>query len=157
MATTKVDKDLIDGEFGTKTVITNTDISDAATFEFTGFDSSKYDSYEFKFHNVIPVTNNVYFWCRLSTDGGASYDNGASDYDWRILSTTHHSTSLTYDMDLTAAQISLNGDDVTSNRTQGSDPDEGGLNGRLEIMFPNKTAYFPVIGWRTCGTGYTNI
>ena len=93
MATTKVDKDLIDGDYGTKTLITNTDISNAATFNFTGFDSSKYDSYEFKFHNVIPVTNNVYFWCRLSTDGGSSYDNGASDYDWRILSTTHHSTS----------------------------------------------------------------
>lgn len=139
------------------TLISDTDISDAATFNFTGFDSSKYDSYEFLFHNVVPATDNVYFWCRLSTDGGSSYDNGASDYDWRILSTSHHSTSARFDVDTTAAQISLNGDDVTSNRSQGSDADEGGVNGRVEIMLPNNTAYHPRIAWRVWGFGPSNI
>ena len=139
------------------TLISDTDISDAATFNFTGFDSSKYDSYEFLFHNVVPATDNVYLWCRLSTDGGSSYDNGASDYDWRILSTSHHSTSARFDVDTTAAQISLNGDDVTSNRSQGSDADEGGVNGRVEIMLPNNTAYHPRIAWRVWGFGPSNI
>ena len=150
MATTKVDKDLIDGEFGTKTVITNTDISDAATFEFTGFDSSKYDSYEFVFHNVVPATDQVYFWCRFSTDGGSSYDNGASDYEWFILTTTHNNPDIE-DYDQSDSEISLNGVLVTSNQSQGSDADEGGICGRAEIMLPNNSAYFTRIGWRIWG------
>ena len=73
------------------------------------------------------------------------------------LSTSHHSTSARFDVDTTAAQISLNGDDVTSNRSQGSDADEGCVNGRVEIMLPNNTAYHPRIAWRVWGFGPSNI
>ena len=66
MATTKVDKDLIDGDYGAKTLISSTAISNAANYSFTGFDSSKYDSYEFVFHSVKPATNNVYLHCAVS-------------------------------------------------------------------------------------------
>ena len=39
------------------TLISETDISDAATYNFTAFDSSKNDSYEWVFHNVVPATD----------------------------------------------------------------------------------------------------
>ena len=35
MATTKVDKDLIDGDYGAKTLISSTAISNAANYSFT--------------------------------------------------------------------------------------------------------------------------
>lgn len=60
--------------------IASTDISNAATVNFTGFDSSKYDAYRFVFSNIVPVTDNVSLDVRTSSDGGSSYDSGSSDY-----------------------------------------------------------------------------
>jgi hypothetical protein len=37
---------------------------------------SDYDEYIVEFINVLPGTNSVGFWIRMSTDGGASYDSG---------------------------------------------------------------------------------
>ncbi len=144
-----------DGTWGSGspiTLISDTDISNAASFNFTGFDSSKYDSYEFLFHNVVPATDAAYFWCRFSTDGGSSYDNGASDYEWFILTSTHVNADIE-DYDQSDSEISLSGVAATSNQDQGSDADEGGVNGRAEIMLPNNSAYLTRIGWRIWGTG----
>ena len=167
MATTKIDVGLLDasgtasastallgnGTWGTAspiTLISDTDISNAASYSFTGFDSSKYDSYEFVFNNVVPATDQVYFWCRFSTDGGSSYDNGASDYEWFVITTTHNNPDIE-DYDQSDSEISLNGVVVTSNQSQGSDATEGGICGRAEIMLPNNSAYFTKIGWRIWG------
>ena len=63
-------------------------ISNAATVSFTGFDSSKYDSYEFRFIDFLPVSDGEYPLARTSSDGGSSYDSGASDYQKRLSGTT---------------------------------------------------------------------
>ncbi len=48
--------------------IASTDISNAATASFTGFDSSKYDSYKFTFANILPATDGAYLHALLSVD-----------------------------------------------------------------------------------------
>ena len=100
MATTKVDVNLISatgtpgsGNFlrgdGTWQVvssgmsfISSTDISDAATYDFTAVDASSYDNYVIHTMNLTPATDDVGFELLTSSNGGSSYDTGASDYSW---------------------------------------------------------------------------
>lgn len=63
-------------------------ISNAANVSFTQFDSSKYDSYEFRFIDFLPATDGAIARARTSSDGGSSYDSGASDYQLRLTGTT---------------------------------------------------------------------
>lgn len=58
--------------------------SNAASIDFTSshFDNATYTSYVFKAFSISPATNGAFFMCRTSSDGGSSYDSGASDYDW---------------------------------------------------------------------------
>ena len=53
--------------------------SGASTLDFTQI-SSTYNTYRFVFENVLNSSNNTSFAIRTSTDGGSSYDSGASDY-----------------------------------------------------------------------------
>ena len=69
---------------GAMEFIATIDLSNVATAEFTGFDAASYDSYVFEIMNVTPATDNVSLYMRTSTDGGSSYDSGASDYDWHV-------------------------------------------------------------------------
>ena len=56
-------------------------ISDAATVDFTQFDATAYDSYEFAFLDVLPATDDVELRALTSSDTSShSYDTGASDY-----------------------------------------------------------------------------
>lgn len=43
---------------------------------------SGYFKYELVFDNVVPVTDAVECWFRTSTDGGSTFDSGASNYWW---------------------------------------------------------------------------
>ena len=60
--------------------IASTDISNAATTSFTGFDSSKYDGYIFAFANFLPVTGDARFYALLSVDGGSNYLSASDSY-----------------------------------------------------------------------------
>jgi len=52
--------------------------SNSATIDFTL--PSGYKSFEIKVISLIPSTDNVAMWIRVSTDGGATFAAGASDY-----------------------------------------------------------------------------
>ena len=56
-------------------------LSGAATADFTQFDASAYDSYEFAFLDVLPATDDVELRALTSSDTSShSYDTGSSDY-----------------------------------------------------------------------------
>ena len=78
------DGDVVDGgvvpSAGALVFIESQDASSSATLDFTGFDATKYDSYVFVGSNITPATGTPLFAVRTSTDGGSSYDSGASDY-----------------------------------------------------------------------------
>lgn len=58
--------------------------SSSATIDFdlSAWTNSDYHAYMLVFDHVAPATDNVTLWMRTSTDGGANYDVGASDYQW---------------------------------------------------------------------------
>jgi hypothetical protein len=61
--------------------IASLDASSSSTLSFTGFDSSKYDSYLFTFHSIVPANDNVDFQFYTSSDTSShSYDSGSTDY-----------------------------------------------------------------------------
>ncbi len=65
-------------------------ISNAANVSFTGFDSSKYDSYEFRFIDFLPATDSAYPVARTSSDTSShSYDSGSSDYQKKTFWVNH--------------------------------------------------------------------
>jgi len=59
-------------------------ISSSSSVVFTSAIDSTYDEYEIHFINVVPATDGGILWIRCSTDGGSTYDSGASDYNYQI-------------------------------------------------------------------------
>jgi len=109
--------------------IESQDASSSTTLDFTGFDSSLYDSYVFEFGNIIPATNRVSFRCRTSTDGGATYDATSGDYrDVRRQSTAGGSSGLTSSLTGTGMEIC---DDL------GTVAGEDGFCGTLNLHMPH--------------------
>jgi len=94
-------------------------ISNAASADFTGFDSSKYDHYIFYFQHVIPVNDNVALYGQLAVSG-TSYDSTNGNY---------HEAGTTDRIGLNIA------------RTVGSASNEFGISGPLHLYSPHTTAY----------------
>lgn len=63
------------------TLISSATASNSATIDFTL--PNGYNSFEIKCIGLIPVTDNVGFWVRVSTDGGSTFVSGASDYAYQ--------------------------------------------------------------------------
>lgn len=64
---------------GTWQLISSATASASASISFTGFNSALYDIYEVRFWNVRPDSDST-LRMRTSSNGGSSYDSGASDY-----------------------------------------------------------------------------
>ena len=74
---TKVNGEAVNA--GTMILLATASASDDATIEFTGIDNT-YKNYVVLFDDVIPATDASAFYMRTSSDGGSSFDSGASDY-----------------------------------------------------------------------------
>ena len=121
--------------------ISTTDISNAATYSFTSFDSSSYDAYLFVLINVIPVTDAVHIHMLTSTDGGSSYDTGASDYNW-LLARNKDMVSDSGDggdADADDDSISLTGNNSGGANVIGSGTSEHGVSGQIWLYNPAST------------------
>ena len=121
------------------TLISTTDISNAATYQFTSFDSSKYDAYLWILANVIPVSDTVYLDMLTSSDGGSTYDTGGSDYNWVFNSSTINNSDSGVDGDIDAddAKISLTGNSSGTANQIGSDSVEHGVSGQIWMYTPH--------------------
>lgn len=53
----------------------------SATLDFTSSISSSYSRYEFHFRDMLPATDDVGFWMRISHDG-STWEADAADYTW---------------------------------------------------------------------------
>jgi hypothetical protein len=74
----------------------------AATIDFTAFDNSIYNFYEFELVNVSPVTDNLDLFVRFSNTGGASY-LATSSYDYYLRSVAIGGTGITSNTSATTA------------------------------------------------------
>lgn len=119
----------------------DTQTASASTFiDFESSIDSTYNSYVFMFIDIIPTTDNVSLRMRTSTDGGSSYDEGASDYGftWVVMKDQTFGTITSgYDTDTEIRIIGNGGGDQT---TLGNATDEKS-NGQLFLYNPSGTSY----------------
>lgn len=105
--------------------------SASATITFTTF-SGTYRNFKVVYDSVIPATDNQILRVRTSTDGGSTYDSGASDYSYsRFLSVT---TSAATFSDTSADSIVLHG--VGAGTGTGEM-----LNGEMTLFNPSAATY----------------
>ncbi len=101
--------------------------SSAATVDFTTGIDSTYDEYEIHLINVVPATDGAALWLRVSTDGGSTFDAGASDYG-------------TVTMNATTSAVSAGGTVTTSISMIGAvisnTASAGGVSGVIKIFAP---------------------
>ena len=114
--------------------ISSTDLSSAASFNFTAVDASAYDGYMMYLMNVIPANDEVFLWVRTSTNGGSSYDSGSANYSNDILGVD--GSGSVHDQ-FSATAISLNGDKADNNARIGSAAGEDGVSGHVMIHAPH--------------------
>tara|TARA_R110000796_G_scaffold122263_1_gene236671 strand:+ start:17 stop:634 length:618 start_codon:yes stop_codon:yes gene_type:complete len=118
-------------------------ISSAATVDFTQFDSSAYDSYEFAFLDILPATDDVELRALTSSDTSShSYDTGSADY---IVSLQVATTT-------TAAYGQL-----FKTNSVGSAANEG-FNGKVSVLNPHTSNHTKIAvdgGTITLETGIT--
>jgi hypothetical protein len=105
--------------------------SGSATIDMTAFDATNYSDYMVVIRNAIPATDNVGFRCRTSTDGGATFDSGASDYADNIGVMLFTAASKTYAGSEAVDTIRLN-----NTVAIGSDVGEEGWSGEVTIFEP---------------------
>lgn len=126
--------------------------SSSATIDFTGLDST-YKTYAFVFDNLLPATNQVDLWVRTSTNGGVSYDSGASDYNYTSFFTVGGSNGSNSGGTVAGSQINasiINGSYGISNVAG------NGYNSTMYLYDPSATnqAKFTYTGqYETAGAG----
>ena len=107
-------------------IVSSGAISNAASVAFTQFDSSKYDAYAFYYYYVIPVTDNVYFVWNSSTDGGSNYAESNGDYR--------------YGQSGAGGNVAYGY--VNASYQVGSDTNEFGITGAINLMHPHNTTTY---------------
>ena len=122
--------------------ISTIDIANDTTAEFTGFDASLYDSYEFTLSNVSSSVDNGFLALRTSTDGGSTYDSGSSHYAYIINYARPTGTDLATG-DNSGGYIILAGNGL------GKASGEEGASGVVEIFGPHLARRTTVV-FRTC-------
>lgn len=110
--------------------------SASATLDFTTWYSASYDLYEISFIGVRPATDGDTFRARVSTDGGSTYNSGASSYWWSMDSCRiGGGCSLEETTATDRIQITSTGLPITNGTTQG-------VSGTLRLFNPASTALY---------------
>jgi len=120
---------------GSLTFISNTDISDAATYDFTAFTPDSAEHYVFYLQNLTPATDAVHLWCRTSADGGSSFDSSSSAYNWGGMIPTAIDSS-----DGSDSEIALTGESSSAGQIIGSAAGEEGICGMVYLFGPHTTS-----------------
>ena len=126
---------------GAWSFLNSTDISSAATFNFTAVDASKYDSYRMILQSVTPATDAVDVQFKTSSDGGSSYDSSGSDYEWRCYRLGPGAGA---DASAGDSSIDLIGDLGSADGQIGSAAGEDGLSGWIDVIAPHLTNHTTV-------------
>lgn len=120
----------------------------SASLNFTTAISATYDEYLIEFVNVIPATNAVKLYMRMSTNGGASYDAGAN-YSWHAWGANRFTGGGSAGLDSGATQIQMQ-------NSAGDNTSTAGIIGSARLFSPGSTALHKAVrgtlGFLTSGT-----
>ena len=114
--------------------------SASATIDFTSGIDSTYDSYVFKFINIHPATNAVFFQFQSSTDGGSSYGVTTTNTAFRTRHDENDGSAIlgyiaTDDLAQSTNFINIS---IGGSLGNGSDESESGT---LQIFNPSSTTF----------------
>jgi hypothetical protein len=109
--------------------------SSSASLNFTNWYNAAYEEYVIELINILPATDLVALWMRMSTDGGATYDSGAN-YAWSAGVTRAGSMGPT-GAESGATKIQVGYDTNASNIAA-----HGGFTGTLRLYDPASTAHY---------------
>ncbi|HEY9685475.1 MAG TPA: hypothetical protein V6C52_00720 [Coleofasciculaceae cyanobacterium] len=70
----------VNGTVGSMVLLSTATASNSATVDFTSSINSTYDMYVLAGVGIVPATDAVAAWLRVSEDAGSSWKSGASDY-----------------------------------------------------------------------------
>jgi len=116
-------------------LISTATASSSASVSFTGM-SSLYDEYEIHMFNVKPQTDTANLLMRTSTNGGSSYDSGASDYAYAISDWSTAGTSV--------GAASTGATAILIANSVGNDTNENGVSGQAVLCTPASAIYATV-------------
>ena len=133
------------------TLITTATASSSASLAFTSSIDSTYKLYIFKFYDIHPATNGVYFTWQGSTDSGSNYNVACTTSMFRAYhQETGAASALNYDTGSDAAQSTsyINIDGQMGNANDSSTA------GELFLFNPSNTTY--VKHWYSIGNVMTH-
>lgn len=99
---------------GGTALISRATFSGASSVDITGFASGTYDSYIIIIQGTVG-TDNVNMYGRTSTDGGSTFDSGASDYRYAANYQHDGTTTISGANSAGAAFLKLNADETLGN------------------------------------------
>lgn len=73
------------GVAGGMVLVSSVTVAAAASIDFDGVLTNTYDQYFVVTTDLHCNTDQVQMWIRTSSDGGASYDAGAGEYNWNVM------------------------------------------------------------------------
>jgi hypothetical protein len=99
------------GEVGGWCVLEEQIANNSATLDFilTSY-LGDFEDFEFMVSDLLPAVDAVHLWLRTSSNGGGSYDAGASDYSWT--NPWYSPGAVSGDFDAADSQVSLAGNSV---------------------------------------------
>lgn len=116
------------------TVLLQTQTASAsASLNFTNFVDAEFDDYFVVLDKLLPATDGSLFRMRTSTNGGSSYDSGASDYTTCYYGTTAGGLATNANTAGTSIEMSSN---------VGNAANETGINGQIDFLRPSDASYF---------------
>lgn len=79
------------------------------SIDFTTGISSTYETYILVINDLVPTSDGALITLRTSTDAGATWDSGASDYSWANVGRVHSGTTVTGANDAADTEINMTG------------------------------------------------
>jgi len=134
------------GRKNTAVMLQQQTASNSASLNFTNFVDDEFDDYFVIIERLIPATDGSLLRMRTSTNGGSSYDSGASDYHYSRGGTTAAGSGT----NANTASLAI---DMTSN--VGNAANETGVSGRIDFCKPSDAVYFGMnfaVRWIDTGT-----
>ena len=122
------------------TSISNTAITAVTNIDLTGFASGTYDNYKIIISNGQPANDVVILEMETSTDGGSTFDTGASDYSWARHLADEQGTGPFDNGDADDTEIQLTGTGTVGNAANEN------FSGEIIIYRPEDTE-FTAITW----------
>jgi hypothetical protein len=133
--------------------------SASATLDFIEMNNALYSRYRLVPKGLKPATDGVSLQLRFSTDGGATYDAGASAYRWSSIGRTDNGTNENSE---SGADTAINISGTSGNAILGNAAGEDGVNGEIVIFnAPSATLKtcitVQLMTWNTAGRTLTVV